>query len=77
MAEKYGQRPSTLIKGDPFDLQLDLIDRTHALAVSGGGTGKEQSEGLAFVEKILNHSANPKQTEREYEGSRFAKHVDL
>ena len=30
MAEKYGQRPSTLIKGDPFDLQLDLITaRTH------------------------------------------------
>ena len=25
VAEKYGQRPSTLIKGDPFDLQLDLM----------------------------------------------------
>ena len=30
IAEKYGQRPSDLIKGDPFDLQLDLIHaRTH------------------------------------------------
>ena len=30
VAEKYGQRPSTLMKGDPFDLQLDLITaRTH------------------------------------------------
>ena len=30
VAEKYGQRPSTLIKGNPFDLQLDLmIARTH------------------------------------------------
>ena len=30
VAEKYGQRPSTLMKGDPFDLQLDLMTaRTH------------------------------------------------
>ena len=30
VAEKYGQRPSTLMKGNPFDLQLDLMTaRTH------------------------------------------------